>query len=380
MSYILVDIAIVRSANSIVFDPRVKKIAGSLRKKYSLLALGWDRQGISNEMTNNDAELSMKLFKLRTSFWKPSLMRMVARLLIFFPLFWSWLIAELFISRPAVVHACDLDTVIPCYIYKKILRKKLVFDIFDRYAMVFVPPKYKTFYRMVNCLEEKFCHRTNAVIVAGGEKVIHTFRTKPPHCVAVLNCPEDYRGIETTSQTRENDGPLMIAYTGGIRRGRGLECMGHILDNISKVELVVAGPVMDKKVLEDIRDSSHIRYKGNLRPQDAIELELESDVIIALYDPEVPWNMITLPNKLFEAMMCGIPIITNIATEIVNETQCGIIVDYNDAEQIERAIINLRDKPPLRKWLGDNGRKAFLEKYNWGVMEEKLYKVYENLL
>jgi glycosyltransferase involved in cell wall biosynthesis len=157
-----------------------------------------------------------------------------------------------------------------------------------------------------------------------------------------------------------------------------LECMGRILDNVSNVEMVVAGPVMDKKVLEEIKDLVH--YKGNLRPQEAIGLEIESDAIVALYDPEVQWNMITLPNKLFEAMMCGIPIVTNIATETVNETQCGIIVDYNDAEQIKSAIINLRDKPPLRKWLGDNGRKAFLEKYSWRVMEEKLYKVYENLL
>jgi glycosyltransferase involved in cell wall biosynthesis len=356
----------------------VKKITGSLRKKYSVLVLGWDRQGISHEMTNDDA-VNTKLFKLKTSFWKPSLIRMITRLLVFFPLFWSWLVIELFISRPAVVHACDLDTVIPCYIYKKIFRKKLVFDIFDRYAMVFVPPKYKTFFTMVNCLEEKFCHKANAVILAGGEKVIDTFRTRPPHCVAVLNCPEDYREIETTRPTRDNDSILKIAYTGGIRGGRGLERMGRILDSIGSVELVVAGPVMDKKVLEEIGDLSIVRYKGNLRPQEAIGIELESDAIIALYDPEVQWNMITLPNKLFEAMMCGIPIVTNIATETVNETQCGIIVDYNDAEQIKRAIVNLRDKPPLRKWLGDNGRKAFLEKYSWRVMEEKLYMVYENL-
>jgi glycosyltransferase involved in cell wall biosynthesis len=34
----------------------------------------------------------------------------------------------------------------------------------------------------------------------------------------------------------------------------------------------------------------------------------------------------------------------------------------------------------LRKRLGNNGRKAFLEKYNWNAMEQKLYQIYEDLL
>jgi glycosyltransferase involved in cell wall biosynthesis len=40
----------------------------------------------------------------------------------------------------------------------------------------------------------------------------------------------------------------------------------------------------------------------------------------------------------------------------------------------------LRDKPELRKRLGTNGRKAFLEKYNWNLMEDKLFAVYDTLL
>jgi glycosyltransferase involved in cell wall biosynthesis len=40
----------------------------------------------------------------------------------------------------------------------------------------------------------------------------------------------------------------------------------------------------------------------------------------------------------------------------------------------------LRDDPKLRKRLGENGRKAYLEKYNWDIMEQKLYKIYDELL
>jgi glycosyltransferase involved in cell wall biosynthesis len=77
--------------------------------------------------------------------------------------------------------------------------------------------------------------------------------------------------------------------------------------------------------------------------------------------------------------MCGVPVITNIATEVVNETQCGMIVDYDNIDQMKEAIVKLRDNPELRKKLGENGREAFLRKYNWSAMEQILYGVYEQL-
>jgi glycosyltransferase involved in cell wall biosynthesis len=351
----------------------------SLEKRYAVSALGWDRDGVSDEMIAADPS-KIKFFKLRTSFWKPTLIRMFMRLLIFFPLFWLWIVLELLKTNPRVVHACDLDTAIPCYIYKKICRKKIVFDIFDRYAMVFIPTKYRTFYKIVNSLEERIIRKSNAVIVAGGEKIIDTFKIVPPDCVAILNCPEDYQNFSSTSSIRENGDRFKVAYTGGIRRGRGLETISKILGNIIDADFVLAGPVMEQMILKAASNFPNVRYEGNLIPSEAIELELKCDVIIALYDPELPWNMITLPNKLFEAMMCGVPIITNVAIDIVKETRCGIIVEYDDIEQIRQAIITLRDNPKLRKELGDNGRKAFLQKYNWTAMERKLFHIYEELI
>jgi glycosyltransferase involved in cell wall biosynthesis len=85
-------------------------------------------------------------------------------------------------------------------------------------------------------------------------------------------------------------------------------------------------------------------------------------------------------NKTLEAMMGGIPIITNLSPELVKEFGFGIIVEYGNIDQIRSAITRLRDDPELCKRLGNNGRKAFLQKYNWSIMERKLYDEYENLL
>ena len=79
-------------------------------------------------------------------------------------------------------------------------------------------------------------------------------------------------------------------------------------------------------------------------------------------------------------MMCGIPVITNMEPDLVNEVGCGITVDYNTIDQIREAIILFKDNIEQRIKMGHNGRRAFLEKYNSASMEEKLYEIYGNLI
>ena len=160
-----------------------------------------------------------------------------------------------------------------------------------------------------------------------------------------------------------------------------MEKLVTIINSLNGINMVLAGPIMDKELFAQIERNQAIKYTGVFEPSEALALEKSSDVMIALYDPSVLWNGITLPNKLFEAMMCGIPIITNIATEVVKETKCGVIVEnYNDINEIRMAIIGLRDDKELRRILGDNGRKAFVQRYNWNIMEDKLYNMYEIIM
>lgn len=375
----MVDIIIIRSANSIIYDPRVKKIVVSLRKRYSVIALGWNRDGISQEKIN-DYPVKAELFKLRTSTWSPSLTRILIRLFVFFPPFWIWVFFKLLRHRPEVVHTCDMDTFPPAFIYKLLFRKKLVFEVFDRYAMALIPQKFKKLNCVINYFEELFSEHSDALIIAGGEKVLNTFHSKPKFVEVLLNCPHDYFERNTNQNANNENRDFRLVYTGGIRKDRALESVAQTILNLDMVSFLVAGPIIDPEVLEKIQKSDRVKYYGILDPKDALYLEARSHTLLALYNPQIFWNNITLPNKLFEAMMCGIPIITNIAPEIVSEIRCGLIVNYDNVEQIKDAITSLRDKPDLRNELGNNGRKAFLEKYNWNIMEQRLYNLYKNLL
>lgn len=73
----------------------------------------------------------------------------------------------------------------------------------------------------------------------------------------------------------------------------------------------------------------------------------------------------TIPNKLFEYMLLGKPVLsTELApvSRIVREVDCGLT--YNDEKGFVSALLDLSD-PTVRKKLGENGRRAVMEKYNW---------------
>lgn len=66
-----------------------------------------------------------------------------------------------------------------------------------------------------------------------------------------------------------------------------------------------------------------------------------------------------MSNKILEAMMCGLPVITNIAQEFIHNTSCGIVVEYGNVNQIKQAIVSLKENPQLRKSLGEMVVKHF---------------------
>ena len=372
------DIVIVRTSNSVVYDPRVKKIAGSLKERYSVTCLGWNRDSISDEKIDNYI-VKLELFNLSTSIWKPSLVRIFIRLIFFAPPYWIWLFIKLLVYRPKLVHACDLDSMPPCYLYKVLFRKKLIFDVFDRYAITFIPRKFKILHGIINFIEEFFSKRSNVLIVANGEDVLRSFQKKPSRCEILLNYPDDDNIINGPKGLRKNDF-FTIAFTGHIRRHRGLETLAQVIRDMKDIQLLITGRTEDELLFNEIKNIQNVKYLGLVDDSSLLEIETTSNIIVAFYDPVFFSGNMPRPNKIFEAMMCSTPVVTNVAKEIVNETNCGVIVEYDNAKQIKEALIALRDNAQLCKKLGANGRKSFLEKYNWNAMQERLYKVYDDLL
>jgi glycosyltransferase involved in cell wall biosynthesis len=149
------------------------------------------------------------------------------------------------------------------------------------------------------------------------------------------------------------------------------------------VELIIAGHGKDADIIiEKIRKNSHSKYIGKIPYNEILENSLRADVLFAFYDTIIPNNKYASPNKLFEAMMCGKPIIVNENTcmaETVQKEKCGILIPFGKIEQIKMAILTLKNNHELSILMGLNGRNAYEERYSWKIMENRLLDVYSEL-
>lgn len=367
------DVVIVRSSPDI-YDSRVKKIAHSLSKKYNVIILSWDRDGNLKPFEKIGRSIWVRRFRLKAPYGK-------IQLALYFPSFWLWVLVNLFIMKPKFIHVCDLDTLIPVYIYKILVKSKLIFDSFDKYSMMIAHPKYKIVSVIAEILENILAYKSDALIVASKDRLITYGRFLPKFIEVIMNCPEDTlikrKKPRLAIELRKKPNELVLVYAGAIARDRGLLILKEAIRCLKDICLIIAGRNLDG-TLKELVQEPNIRYVGILPYEDVLSLEAQADVIPVLYDPSTPINRMANPNKLFEAMMLGKPVITSVCKNIVKECRCGLIVEYN-VDSVRKAILLLKNDDVLRKKLGTAGYTAFKWKYNWKYMEQKLLRLYEKL-
>jgi glycosyltransferase involved in cell wall biosynthesis len=357
---------IIRS-NSISYDPRVLKLSNSLSKNHTVLVLGWNRENQKSSLEHSGA-LTFKTLKIPAPYGN-------ALLIAFFPIFWLWTFLNLLRFHPKIVHACDLDCLIPALIYGKIFSEKVVFDSFDRYAMAFIPKKYPILYAVIDNLENILAYFTDALVTVSEER-LRTFRlNKNQFRCIIANCPSKTKNFEIEHFSNNT---FRIVYAGSLAKDRGISILLDVIDKLNNVDLFLAGRA-DDGLIQQIKGKQNIHYVGQLSYNNALRLQASADVIPILYDPSIPINTLASPNKLFEAMMLRVPVITNVCSELLKEAGCGILVAY-DCEPVLSALALLLKDTSLRSELGDNGYRAFTEKYNWALMEGTLLNLYSALL
>jgi glycosyltransferase involved in cell wall biosynthesis len=103
---------------------------------------------------------------------------------------------------------------------------------------------------------------------------------------------------------------------------------------------------------------------------------------LVLFHPE-PNHVQSQPNKLFEYMSAGIPIVSSnfpLWQSLVDENECGITVDPFDVCSIADAIDYIFTHPGEAASMGRRGRKSVESIYNWHSEEKKLIELYESLV
>lgn len=93
----------------------------------------------------------------------------------------------------------------------------------------------------------------------------------------------------------------------------------------------------------------------------------ECDCGLILYGRAL--GRLSLPNRLFEYMAAGIPVVApTYSSEIVKvltEVDCGLSVDAEDPLSVADALVQVASHRERAKRWGANGRSAFLERFSW---------------
>lgn len=366
---LLMKVIMLRS-NPIDPDVRIEKEAKTLvNAGYDVLLLGWKRFGDAPKIERRSGYIIRRI-----KFLAPLEIKV-----IFYLPFW-WILALNYLLREEwdIAHAADLDTYIPALLAAKLKRKKIIYDIFDFYADEILLPSI--IQRCVAKLDTTLMKFADAIIIVDPSRLKQIKRENDDSIHIIYNTPQDF-----FCKNMENDkkkSQFVVFFAGILSHDRGFETIIEVAKQVNGLRIEIAGfGYYEKKLLSLIENEPNIIFIGKIPYHEVIRKTIKSDLLIALYNPDITNNRFASPNKLFEAMMCGKPIIVSDGTamaDIVRHENCGIVVPYGDIKALKQEIIMLKNNPEICIQLGKNGRMAYLNKYNWNLMEEKLIKIYQN--
>jgi glycosyltransferase involved in cell wall biosynthesis len=338
----------------------------------------WDRGRFHSHLEAGGCEVK----KMRLSVPPDSI-----KVALYLPIWWFFVIFQLLAEKWDVVHAADFETFVPALIVAKIKRKPIIYDIFDFYAdMIGFPILPKISRKIAAKIDRFFMKFANFIIIPDGSRREQIGKKLIKHAVIIINSPNENILNEVVIEKEQKNKKFTVFFGGVVAESRCIDKVCLAVKDLHDVGLIIAGPCPEyyKKKLQNIcRNMKNVKLFLKWIPyEEIIRQTINADLLFALYDPIIPNNKYASPNKLFEAMMCGKPIIVSddtSMTDIVRKENCGLVVPYGDVNAIKEVIIKLRTNPNLCKQLGKNGRKAYEEKYNWGIMEKRLINTYKKI-
>ena len=180
--------------------------------------------------------------------------------------------------------------------------------------------------------------------------------------------------------------PQSLCYVGGLTEARGIT---NIILAAAKANAIVhlAGDFASAEYEAQLRqmpEFSHVEYHGILNRAEVTELLSGMRVgLCTLLDRGQYLKIDTFGIKVFEYMSMGLPVIlsdTPFNRRMTETYGFGLCADQDDPEAIAKAIRYLLDNPEEAARMGENGRQAIKDEFNWGVEEQKLFALYEDIL
>ncbi len=358
--------------NSIWYDPRViKQIDEYYNNGFDTYAVGVE----DNRFNEDDIKRikgSVRLVKLKNLFKKRrnKLITLLQELYVY-----KSLITEIIKCKPDIIHANDLNALLPAYFASKKLKCKIIYDsheIFTENSGIATSYIKHTFWKIV---ERNLIQKVDLVISvsnAAADYLSNLYNIPKP--MVITNCSK--RQIEEEHIKSEK---FEILNHGKFYEGRGYEMMieaaeitsnkdiSYVLRGYGKLEDQLKKNVTDKKI-------SNVRFDQPVKTHELISYAKKSHVGIAITLPININFKLTVSNKIFEYLAAGLPVIMSDVPEhrYLNEKyNFGIILKENTAEALKEAVMILYENKKLYDMYSTNA-KATASELNWENEFKKL--------
>ncbi len=271
-------------------------------------------------------------------------------------------------SDAKILFAEDVYTLPFVALIGKIKRRKVIYNSREFYAFLGGLTERKKLQMAIAEIERIFIKFTDLVLTTGkmdSEFLEKLYKLKNT-CV-IRNIPlkkQTDEIIDLRKLLKIDNNKFIVLYQGVLLKGRGLEISLHAIKNLPECELVILGDGVLKEKLITITKQLNISYKvhflGAVKHQELDKYTAGADVGLCIIENISISYYYALPNKLFEYINSGVPVIgSNLPQikDIIKNYGVGEIIEIDNIgfnKQVERLVQSIRlmlnDKTEYNKY------------------------------
>jgi glycosyltransferase involved in cell wall biosynthesis len=365
-------------ANPFTHDPRVYNEARALIKAgHGVTVLAWDRK---KQYPSKEKKEGINVVRIRNTKFMDFLPYDIFRL----HFWWNEGVKKALklnkMEKINLVHCHDLSALPIGVKLKKKLGLPLIYDAHEIWGYMVAKDLPKWWANYYLWKEKKLAPIADHIITVA-EPHEQYFQNMGCNKVSIIrNCKE----VDKNEYVPPDNEIFTLVYIGGLGEGRFLRESVEICQGLDGMRFRIAGFGILGNALKQTAEKDpfgNIEFLGKIPMERVIPETAKGDAILCMLNPSNMNNRIGPPNKLFEAMVTGRPVIATKGTysgNLVEELKMGLAIEFDD-KSLKTAIIKLRDDPKLREEFGKNALKAAIEMYNWEKQEEKLVLIYEKI-
>jgi glycosyltransferase involved in cell wall biosynthesis len=293
-----------------------------------------------------------------------------------------------------IYHCHEPESHIVGIALKILKNKKLILDVHEYYPDVIkLAGRFYKYIYMLTCyiIEPLFCWMDNYIICADDEirKLYLKYNRK---VITLFNYPltEQWELNGNLPHVMHRTNHTLI-YVGGISEVRGIWIMlatvCELANRFLNVKLLLLGDVsckLSEEVDQYIKSRNlqdYVKYIGNV-PHTEVTMYLRAASVGLLLSQPIKKFCKNIPTKQYEYAVSELPYVgTDLPPikEFIDDAKCGLLVPPDNIEEAVNAVSYILSHPDEARKMGQNGKKAVCEKYNWGLMEQKLLRIYSHL-